>query len=340
MKNTSVIILNWNGREYLEKFLPALIACTSSEVEIVVADNGSEDDSVDYLKINFPQVRIILLDKNYGFAEGYNRTLLKIDRKYSVLLNSDVEVTERWLEPLIDLLDSDKNISAVMPKIRAYYDRDKFEYAGACGGYIDRFGYPFCRGRILDTIEADNGQYDDRTEIFWATGACMVVRTEHFKSAGGFDASFFAHQEEIDLCWRWKLMGHKIFVEPGSVVYHVGGGTLSADSPRKLYLNYRNNLAMMYKNLPQNKLFAAIFTRMLLDGLSALIYILQGKLRNFTAVLQAHRDFYRMKPELRIKRERIHSDNISYSSQIYDRLIIWDYYSGHKTFSSLTGKFK
>lgn len=266
MKRISVVILNWNGRHFLERFLPSLMAFTPRDyAEVVVADNGSTDDSIVFLKKFFPEVRLILLDRNYGFTGGYNRALAQLESDYFVLLNSDVEVTQGWLVPLVDLMESDENIAAVMPKIRSYDRREYFEYAGACGGLIDIFGFPYCRGRILNRIERDKGQYDTSVEIFWASGAAMFVRAELYKRFGGLDESYFAHMEEIDLCWRFKNAGYKIMVEPASVVYHVGGGTLPNESPRKLYLNFRNNLSTLYKNLPGMRLFPIMFIRMCME---------------------------------------------------------------------------
>ena len=306
MKRVSVVILNWNGRHFLERFLPSLMAFTPRDyAEVVVADNGSTDDSIVFLKKFFPEVRLILLDRNYGFTGGYNRALAQLESDYFVLLNSDVEVTQGWLVPLVDLMESDENIAAVMPKIRSYDRREYFEYAGACGGLIDIFGFPYCRGRILNRIERDKGQYDTPVEIFWASGAAMFVRAELYKRFGGLDESYFAHMEEIDLCWRLKNAGYKIMVEPASVVYHVGGGTLPNESPRKLYLNFRNNLSTLYKNLPGMRLFPIMFIRMCMDGMIALGYLFKGKFSFFKAVLKAHIGFYRQLPQFRVKRKAI-----------------------------------
>jgi GT2 family glycosyltransferase len=296
----AVVILNWNGEKFLREFLPGVVSNSEHEgVEIVVADNGSTDDSVQLLRQNFPSVRLILFDKNYGFTGGYNRALNQIDAEYFVLLNSDVEVTPNWIFPIIKRFDEDNSIGAAQPKLLAYHQRTHFEYAGAAGGFIDKFGYPFCRGRIISQIEEDKGQYDAEAEIFWATGACLFVRAEAFRKAGGLDEGFFAHMEEIDLCWRFKNMGYKNLCIPSVKVYHVGGGTLPNNNPRKLYLNYRNNLLLLYKNLPAENLFFIIFTRMLLDGMSGSIYILQGKFAFVAAVFKAHMDFYKLLPNYR-----------------------------------------
>lgn len=330
---TAIVILNWNGREMLERFLPSVVRFSpGKDREIIVADNGSTDDSLAFLTAQYPAIRQVILDRNYGFAEGYNQALSQIQADYFLLLNSDVEVTENWLDPLETILDDDRIIVAVMPKIRAYADREKFEYAGAAGGFIDWLGYPFCRGRVLQSVEKDNGQYDDNArEIFWATGACMLVRRELFREFGGFDASFFAHQEEIDLCWRWKSAGYQVWVEPASTVYHVGGGTLSSDNPRKTYLNFRNNLAMLYKNLSGRSLGWILFFRLCLDGLSALVFLLQGKISHFQSVWQAHRAFFSMRKVLKSKRREIQKHRTTKPSCIYQGSIVWRYYTGRKT---------
>ena len=254
-KQIAIVILNWNGRELLERFLPSVIAHTPTEqADVIVADNGSTDDSLELLQAKFPTVKTICLDRNYGFAEGYNQALKPINHPYTVLLNSDVEVTPGWLDAPIAALEKEADIAAVQPKIRAQRNKDYFEYAGAAGGFMDRYGYPYCRGRVFDVVEKDKGQYDAPTEILWATGACLFIRTQVYKEAGGLDAGFFAHQEEIDLCWRLRSRGYRLVCTPQSVVYHVGGATLNAESPRKTFLNFRNNLLMLYKNLPEKDL--------------------------------------------------------------------------------------
>ncbi len=251
-----IVILNWNGRAHLERFLPSVVS-HSTGASVVVADNGSDDDSAAFLRKHYPQVELLLLDKNYGYAEGYNRALEQVAADCYVLLNSDVEVEEGWLGPLAKLMASNERIAALAPKILSYDRPGYFEYAGASGGFLDAFGYPFCRGRILDTIEQDDGQYDTSRDVFWASGACMMVRADVFRKLGGFDGDFFAHMEEIDFCWRAQLAGYRIMVEPRSRVFHLGGGTLPNNSPRKLYLNYRNNLSMLYKNLSKRHVMAA-----------------------------------------------------------------------------------
>ncbi len=327
-----IVILNWNGRAHLERFLPSVVA-HSKGASIVVADNGSSDDSVSFVREHYPQVELLLLDRNYGFAEGYNRALSQIEADCYVLLNSDVEVEEGWLDPLVAMLEADERIAALAPKILAYERRSDFEYAGAAGGFLDCFGYPFCRGRILDTIEKDRGQYDTAREVFWASGACMVVRADLFHKLGGFDGDFFAHMEEIDLCWRMQLAGYRVMVEPRSRVFHLGGGTLPNNSARKLYLNYRNNLSMLFKNLSRRSLLPVLFTRMVLDGLSALVFLLQRRPDFFKVVFRAHMDFYHALGKLRIKRRLIQQNRVaSASSNIYKGSIILRHALGKRTF--------
>lgn len=307
MSTTAIVILNWNGKQYLEKYLRNLELKSGKipGVSIVIADNGSTDGSLEYLRESHPNIRIIEFDRNYGFTGGYNRALGEIAADYFLLLNSDVEVSEGWLDPLINKMDSNPRVGICMPKIRSEIDTKNFEYAGACGGFLDILGYPFCRGRILSRIEADCMQYDKDAEIFWASGAALMIRSGVFRSLGGFDESFFAHMEEIDLCWRAKLAGWQVWVYPQSVVYHVGGGTLPNNSPKKLYLNYRNNLLMLYKNLPSSTLFPVVFTRMVLDGLSAAVYLVQGKRPYFSAVVEAHNDFRKMRKKISRDKESV-----------------------------------
>ena len=338
MLKTAVVILNWNGKKYLEKFLPTLVKNTQQEeTEIIIADNNSTDDSIEFLNEKYPDLRQIIFNKNHGFTGGYNKALEQIDADYFVLLNSDIEVSENWLKPLIELLDSDKNIAACQPKIRSYDRKEYFEYAGAAGGFIDKYGYPFCRGRILESIEKDNDQYNDQKDIFWATGACMVIRADLYKKVGGLDDDFFAHMEEIDLCWRLKDLGYRIIYSPESTVYHVGGGTLPNNSPFKLYLNYRNNLFLLYKNLPKGKLFPILFSRMILDGLSALIFLLKFSFKSFNAVFKAHIHFYKNLKKLRAKRKKLLSEKVvNHHSEIYSKSIVWNHFIKKKnTFTSL-----
>jgi len=306
LSTTAIVILNWNGKHYLEKFLNKLeLKSDIPGVSIVVADNGSTDGSVEYLKESHPNIQIIEFDRNHGFTGGYNRALKEINTDYFLLLNSDIDVSEGWLDPLIKNMDSNPKVGICMPKIRSAFERGKFEYAGACGGFIDILGYPFCRGRILSNIEVDDLQYDQDREIFWASGAALMIRSELFSSIGGLDESFFAHMEEIDLCWRAKLAGWQVWVYPEAVVYHVGGGTLPNNSPKKLYFNYRNNLLMLYKNLPFSSLYLILISRMILDGLSAIVYLLQGKREQFLSVFKAHGDFWKMRRDIKRDKESV-----------------------------------
>ncbi len=324
----AIVILNWNGKALLEIFLPIVLKYSGSEaVGVFVADNGSTDNSLEFLKQNFPDVEIIQLDKNYGFAEGYNKALDQIEAEYYVLLNSDVEVTENWTAPIIKYLDDNQDVAACMPKILSYNNKNNFEYAGAAGGFIDKFGYPFCRGRIIATIEEDKQQYDETTDIFWATGACMFVRSKLYHAAGGFDNDFFAHMEEIDLCWRLKNMGHRIVYIPDVAVYHLGGGTLPNNTPQKLYLNYRNNLMLLFKNLPRKKLVSTLILRMLLDGASSLVYLTRFSFRFFFSVFKAHLSFYKSIGKLIDKRRKMKEkfNNISHP-EIYKNSIVYDFY--------------
>lgn len=302
-KKIAVVILNWNGKALMEKFLPSVVAHTSTDrAEIIVADNGSTDDSIEMLKVKFPTVGLIRLDKNYGFAEGYNQALKQIDSKYTVLLNSDIEVTPGWLDAPIAAMNADPAIAGAQPKIRAQRNKEYFEYAGAAGGYIDRYGYPYCRGRVLHIIEKDNGQYDTPADLLWATGACLFVRTAIYKEAGGLDAGFFAHQEEIDLCWRLRARGYRLVCTPASVVYHVGGATLNAESPRKTFLNFRNSLLMLYKNLPEKELNHVMRVRFWLDYVAAAKFLLSGHWSNARAVYEARKAFHELLPSYACKR--------------------------------------
>ena len=303
-RNIAVVILNWNGQKWLEKFLPTVIE-KSSVANIYIADNASTDNSISFIKDNFPLVKIIQNQLNEGYAKGYNDALKGLKEKYFVLLNSDIEVTDNWIEPIINLMKENPNISACQPKILNYNDKDSFEYAGASGGYIDILGYPFTRGRIFDEIEADNNQYNDIKEIFWASGACLFVRAEHFNEVNGFDNDFFAHQEEIDLCWRLKIKGYQVMVCPDSVVYHVGGGTLDDSSPFKTYLNFRNNLFMLTKNLNFFSLLITLYFRLPLDGIAALTLLKKKNgFWHLLAVLRAHLVFYVSIPSLLFKRQK------------------------------------
>ena len=318
----AVVILNWNGKKFLERFLPALIKYCPEYAEIIIADNASSDDSVAFLKAEYPELRIIQNQQNGGFSKGYNEALKQIDATYYCLLNSDIEVAEYWIEPVIDLMDSDPQIAVCQPKILAYHHPNEFEYAGACGGFIDRLGYPFCRGRIFDCLEKDHGQYDDITEIFWATGAAMFVRADVYNAVGGLDEDFFAHQEEIDFCWRVKNCGYKIKVCPQSKVYHIGGGTLPKNNAKKTYLNFRNNLCLLLKNTPRNQLFSVLFYRFFLDLLAAVVFLLQGQFKDFFAVFKAHLNF--IKHFNKMKRKRI--PHLKPLKDIYPKSVVWAYF--------------
>jgi hypothetical protein len=331
----AIVILNWNGEKLLQQFLPSVIQFSKGDLtEIVIADNGSTDDSLQILQNQFPEVTILDLKQNYGFARGYNEALKQIDADYFVILNSDVEVTACWLDEPIRLMEHDSSIAAVQPKILSYHQKTHFEYAGAAGGYIDRFGYPFCRGRIFNEVEEDCGQYNDSVDIFWATGACMFVRSNCFHEAGGFDADFWAHMEEIDLCWRLKNLGYRVIYTPESTVFHVGGGTLSYDNPQKLFLNFRNNLWLLYKNLPSRKLFLIIFARMILDAVAALKLLAEFNLNGILSVLKAHYHFYRSIPSLNRKRRR--ASHLVAPSEKLNRSIVFQFYiRKRKTFGEI-----
>ncbi|WP_269235772.1 glycosyltransferase family 2 protein [Flavobacterium flavigenum] len=293
MDKIAVVILNWNGIKLLEQFLPSVIQF-SPDAAIYVADNASTDDSVNFVQQHFPIVKIIKNTGNHGFAKGYNDALKEVNAEIYALVNSDIEVTENWLKPIIETFEAEKQTAIIQPKILDFKNKEYFEYAGAAGGFVDKYGYPFCRGRIFDTIEKDNGQYDDNCEIFWASGACFFIRKEVYDELEGFDESFFAHQEEIDLCWRTSNEGHIIKYNPKSVVYHVGGATLQQGNPKKTYLNFRNSLLMLVKNLPKRKLFFIILFRMILDGIAGMRFLTQGKIKHTLAVLHAHFSFYCM----------------------------------------------
>jgi GT2 family glycosyltransferase len=331
---TAVVVLNWNGKDWLAKFLPTLVKY-STDATVFVADNASNDDSVEFVKNNFPNVNVIINATNGGYAKGYNDALKQIDADYFVLINSDIKVTEGWLSPIINLMDADLNIAACQPKLLDYNNRNMFEYAGASGGFIDNLGYPFCRGRIFDSIEEDKGQYNDVIEVFWATGACLFVRATYFNEMNGLDEDFFAHQEEIDLCWRLKNKGYKIMVEPKSVVYHVGGGTLDAGSPFKTRLNFRNNLKMLFKNLPTSYLFTVIPTRLVLDGVAAITFLNQPKgLQHLLAIAKAHFAFFFAIPKLLAKRQKISQKN-NLAGKINWSILYKNKISGIKHFSDL-----
>lgn len=325
---TAIVILNWNGQQMFDTFLPSVIQHSNSQTaEIFVADNGSTDKSVEYLLKNFPSVKIIQLERNYGFAEGYNQALKQVDADYFVLLNSDVKVTPNWVESCVKLFEQDKRIAAIQPKILSHNKPDEFEYAGAAGGFVDRYGYPFCRGRILNRVEKDTGQYNQQSPIFWASGACMFIRSSVFTEAGGLDGDFWAHMEEIDLCWRLKNSGYKIVYQPESVVYHLGGGTLSYGSPRKVYLNFRNNLWMLFKNLPKHQFKRIFLARMILDGVAAVKFILGFNFREFWAVVKAHYAFYKNLGKLIEKRKQVQKSVIvKEHNEVYRKSIMWKFF--------------
>ena len=316
----AVVILNWNGAKLLQQFLPSVIQY-SENASIYVADNASTDDSIDVLKNEFPSVKIIQNSSNFGFAQGYNEALQSVEEPYYALVNSDIDVTANWLQPIIEIFENEPDTAIIQPKILDYKNKSYFEYAGAAGGFIDKLGYPYCRGRIFETLEQDNGQYNDTSEIFWATGACFFIRRDVFHVLKGFDADFFAHQEEIDLCWRAFNLGHKIKYTSKSVVYHVGGATLDVANPRKTYLNFRNSLFMLLKNLPSGQLFSILFLRMVLDGVAAFKFLLQGKANHFLAVGKAHFSFYQKITHFYSKR----SDK-QLKNYFHNQSIVWSYF--------------
>ena len=333
MKKVTIVILNWNGREHLKTYLPRVVAHSNAELcKIVVADNGSTDDSCSYVSEHFPEVLLWKFDQNYGFAGGYNRAIEQVDTPYTLLLNSDAAPKAGWLEPLLELIEGNPSIAAVMPKLLSDREPEMFEYAGAAGGYIDSLGYPFCRGRIMSTVERDCGQYDTPCRVFWATGAALLVRTDLYRAVGGLDADFFAHMEEIDLCWRLQLAGYQVWINPAATVYHLGGGTLNENSPRKAMLNHRNNLAMLYKNLDSSQRDFIIFVRMVLDGVTGLMYLAQRKVEHFKSVIEAHRQFRAMLPSLKLKRAEIQSLRKAEPAGIYRGSIILRYMLGRKFF--------
>ncbi|MEC8458499.1 MAG: glycosyltransferase family 2 protein [Bacteroidota bacterium] len=335
-KKIAVAILNWNGKDLLEKYLPSVIE-HSKKHNVYVIDNDSSDDSVAYIESEFPQINIIQTGKNLGYAGGYNTGLKWIKEEYAVLINSDVRTTPGWLEPIVKHFNLYPNCGAVQPKILWDRQTDKFEYAGASGGFIDSFGYPFCRGRVLHQLEIDRGQYNDAIEVFWATGACLAVRMQAFNIAGGLDSMLFAHMEEIDLCWRMQRAGYDIWVIPQSTIYHLGGATLNAESPRKTYLNFRNNLIILVKNLPQFRAIIVVFIRLILDGIAGLKFILEGKPKHALAILQAHFAFYRR--FTKIQRARMSLTHLPLLPMkalkgTYKGSMVWQFYArGVKEFS-------
>jgi GT2 family glycosyltransferase len=335
--SVSIVILNWNGLEHLQTFLPSVIQHTpASLAEIVLIDNYSSDQSINWVKKGFPGINIIQNSKNHGFAGGYNEGLKQVKEGIWILLNSDVEVTPNWLPPLLAVFEDEK-VAAVQPKVLAWKEKNKFEHAGASGGFMDKLGYPFCRGRIFDAVEKDELQYNEPLEIFWASGACLGIRSELFRKLNGFDESFFAHMEEIDLCWRLKNRGYKILVNPQSCVFHFGGGTLSAISPRKTFLNFRNNLYMLTKNLPMKYWLRIVPTRMVLDGVAGLVFLLQGKPKHCWAVVRAHFAFYGRIPQLFRYRESVDQNFFAlHLKGVYLGSVVKEYYINKvRTFKGL-----
>lgn len=328
MTEIAVVILNWNTRNLLEQFLPSVVEhILAGKTEIWLADNASTDGSVELTASLFPSVKLIRLDQNYGFTGGYNRALSEISAKYFVLLNSDVEVTPGWLGPLYDWMEAHPQTGACTPKIRSWYERNKFEYAGAAGGFIDYLGYPFCQGRIFDKLEEDKGQYDQSRDIFWATGACMMVRASLYYELGGLDEIFFAHMEEIDLCWRMKRLGYSIHYCPQSLIFHQGGGTLPKQNPRKTFLNFRNNLLLLYKNLPPGSLFIIFLSRLILDGISGLRFYLRGDWRDGNAVIRAHFAFYGLISSYKMFRKQQNwKSNLVRFGEIYPKSIVYHHF--------------
>ena len=338
MAKVAIVILNWNGQKMLAKFLPNVVEYSRQDAEVWVADNCSSDESMHLLETQFPQVKTIVLEQNFGFAEGYNRALQQIEADYYVLLNSDVEVSHHWLVPLVEFMDSHPQVAACQPKLLSQLDKDNFEYAGACGGFLDKYGYPFCRGRIFDTVERDNGQYDYQQEILWATGACMMIRSADYWEAGGLDGRFFAHNEEIDLCWRLRLKGRKIYCIPESEVYHVGGGTLPKGNPKKTFLNFRNNLTMLYKNLPDSELSHVMRMRWFLDYLAAFeTLILNRNWGDFMAIWKARKAFKAWRKDFEEDRRKIQAScAVKTVPERCNISILWQYYAkGIKRYADL-----
>lgn len=340
MISVAVVILNWNGKNLLEKFLPSVINSLPDYAEVIIADNASSDDSVGFVKQHYPQLQIISNESNGGFAKGYNDALKNLEHEYLVLLNSDIETPQGWIEPVIEFLQAHPEAGAAMPKIKQQAKKTHFEYAGAAGGYIDFLGYPFCRGRIFEVLEKDEQQYDDSTTVFWATGACMFVRNRIYKTLGGFDEFFFAHMEEIDLCWRIQRLGHSIHVIGSSEVYHVGGGTLNKLSPKKTFLNFRNNLLLILKNETQRNILMIILAKLLLDAIAGLKFLLEGKARHTVAIVRAHYSFFGALPKYyklrkQLKKELPHQQ----VKGVFQNLIIWKHFvKKNQKFSQLDNK--
>ncbi len=338
MNKTAIVILNWNGLDYLKMFLGTAVKHSiNDETILCVADNGSDDGSPQWVEDNYKEVKLIKLDKNYGFAGGYNRALSQLNARYYILLNFDIEVTEGWCRKLINFLDNNPDAASCQPKILSYTRRDQFEHAGAAGGFIDKYGFAFCRGRIFNITEKDTGQYNSQVDIFWSSGACMAVRAEVWNKCKGFDDGFFAHMEEIDLCWRFNNMGFRVAFVPDSVVYHVGGGALAYNSPFKIYLNFRNSLYLLHKNLPANKLLKTLFIRRILDGMAAILFISKGNFKAVRSIWKAHIDYYRNLGLLKEKRKQVKMECNEQSDKfILNKSIVFEFYlKGHKKYSSL-----
>ncbi|MBR4787164.1 MAG: glycosyltransferase family 2 protein [Bacteroidales bacterium] len=330
MTKLSIVILNWNGKRYLERFLPTLLRHMPDYAELVVADNASTDDSIPFLREHHPSVRIIENGRNEGFARGYNVALQQVEAQYYCLLNSDIEVTEHWVEPIIEMMDANNKIAAVQPKLRSFNQRDAFEYAGAAGGFVDKYGYPFCRGRVFGHVEKDHGQYDTDIDVFWATGAALFVRSDVYRVMGGLDDDFFAHMEEIDFCWRIKNAGYKIKCCPQSVVYHIGGGTLPKQNSYKTFLNFRNNLFLLLKNLPEERLTRTFVIRFFLDIMAAGSFLLQGHFKDFTAVFKAMAAFYKNYNYCKAKRNTM--PKLAYADTFPKSVVFLHYFKRKKVF--------
>lgn len=338
MEKVAIVILNWNGEKMLKEYLPSVLRYSRDEATVYVADNASTDDSLSLLRQHFPEVKLIVLDKNWGFAEGYNKALRQIEAEYYLLLNSDIEVTHHWLTPMIEYLDSHPDVAACQPKLLSMIDKDRFEYAGASGGYLDTFGYPFCRGRVFDTVEEDNGQYDNLADVLWASGAALMIRSKDYWDVDGLDARFFAHNEEIDLCWRLRIKGRRIVCVPESYVYHVGGGTLPKGNPMKTFLNFRNNLTMLYKCLPEEDLKKVMRWRWWLDYIAAWeMLLLKRNVGDFKAVYRARKAFKLWRKDFEADRQRIQASRVE--RKVPERKgfsLLWQYYvKGREAFSTL-----
>lgn len=338
MEKVAIVILNWNGERMLKEYLPGVLRYSRGEAAVYVADNASADGSLDLLRREFPECRLIVLEQNWGFAEGYNKALAQVDAEYYLLLNSDIEVGPHWLTPLVGYMDAHEEVAACQPKLLSVFNKDCFEYAGASGGYLDKYGYPFCRGRIFDTVEKDSGQYDGVAEVLWATGAALMIRARDYWEVNGLDGRFFAHNEEIDLCWRLRIRGRKIVCVPDSCVYHVGGGTLPKENPRKTFLNFRNNLTMLYKCLPEEELRPVMRWRWFLDYLAAWeMLVLKRNVGDFKAIYRARRAFRRWRQEFKADRQEVQaSRSVEELPERRAFSLLWQYYvRGRKVFSSL-----